>query len=121
MLIRKLLTISANCVCFCFKNKKYFRGRVHAFLQKVSEENLCYILEYHNTEWTIQLVPIGKVIASFFLYPIKSKKMPNALLLKISKFRKQIFLFSFEPKIERNYFSIGTNCMVHSVLWYSRM
>ena len=27
-----------------------------------------------------------------------------AELIKVSKFQKQIFLFSFEPKIERNYF-----------------
>ena len=28
----------------------------------------------------------------------------KAANLKVSKFRKQIFLFSFEPKNERNYF-----------------
>ena len=28
----------------------------------------------------------------------------NAGLLKVSKFQKQIFLFSFEPKNKRNYF-----------------
>ena len=33
--------------------------------------------------------------------------MKDANLLKVSKFQKQIFLFSFEPKNERNYFLIS--------------
>ena len=36
--------------------------------------------------------------------PIKAAKRP---LLKVSLFRKQIFLFSFEPKTQRNYFLIS--------------
>ena len=31
----------------------------------------------------------------------------KSLLLKVSKFQKQIFLFSFEPKTERKYFLIS--------------
>ena len=31
----------------------------------------------------------------------------KAAMLKVSKFRKQIFLFSFEPKKERNYYLIS--------------
>ena len=31
----------------------------------------------------------------------------KAAMLKVSKFRKQIFLFSFEPKNERNYYLIS--------------
>ena len=33
----------------------------------------------------------------------------KAANLKVSKFRKQIFLFSFEPKNERNYFLISAS------------
>ena len=34
-------------------------------------------------------------------------RQPFKLYLKVSKFHKQIFLFSFEPKNERNYFLIS--------------
>ena len=38
----------------------------------------------------------------------------NSVLLKVSKFRKQIFLLSFEPKNERNYFLISALRMYSS-------
>ena len=47
------------------------------------------------------------------------------LVLKVSKFRKQIFLFPFEPKNERNYFLIsalasknGSNQKSEGALFY---
>ena len=39
-----------------------------------------------------------------FLVHVKFAFTINWFCLKVSKFQKQIFLFSFEPKTERNYF-----------------
>ena len=41
------------------------------------------------------------IIIIFYSFPFYCK---NPFLYKVSKFQKQIFLFSFEPKTEWNYF-----------------
>ena len=42
------------------------------------------------------------------IYKEVDEILKNPLFLKVSKFQKQIFLFSFEPKNKRNYFLIST-------------
>ena len=41
------------------------------------------------------------------LFGIKGQNSAFIPQLRVSKFHKQIFLFSFEPKNERNYFLIS--------------
>ena len=60
--------------------------------------------------WQLTLFqPLGKQImpATFLLSPLPPTDFQTFLrpcFIKVSKFQKQIFLFSFEPKTERNYF-----------------
>ena len=42
------------------------------------------------------------------IYKEVDEILKNPLFVKVSKFQKQIFLFSFEPKNKRNYFLIST-------------
>ena len=65
-------------------------------------DDICYktqkALEYHNSTVHEGRKPFGCEICS--------ESFEQGEKLKVSKFQKQIFLFSFEPKTEQNYFLI---------------
>ena len=53
-----------------------------------------------------QTTSTSKMASSSEMKSVSSHQVCELLDLKVSKFGKQIFLFSFEPKYERNYFLI---------------
>ena len=55
----------------------------------------------------VQIISSRNSIVSFFSLILYSKSCKKNKILKVSKFRKQILLFSFEPKNEQNYFLIS--------------
>ena len=55
----------------------------------------CHLMKFHFLFWQKQMV--------------NNVSMPSTL--KVSKFQMQLFLFSFEPKTERNYFLISAQRM----------
>ena len=60
--------------------------------------------------WVAIVELCGTVVTTHFIRSNNDKLLRDSsallVLLKVSKFEKQIFLFSFEPKNEQNYFLI---------------
>ena len=71
-------------------------------MQIIEEINSELILAYHK--FTLVLfVEIGVLFAQIDCLNLGCA-CSGSKLLKVSKFQKQIIMFSFEPKNERNYF-----------------
>ena len=75
------------------------KGFIQCSFFKVINQKL-FLLLWQTLKW--QKTSVCK--CDFFAIWTSSD---NVYLLKVSKFRKQIFLFSFEPKNKRNYFLIS--------------
>ena len=72
----------------------------HIFFKKISLANHSNI--YQPCEIHRRNIFFSTILMN--LSPFKSRYLQQEVLLKVSKFQKQIFLFSFSPKNERNHF-----------------